>query len=63
LVIGVDFGVLMAYRGKSIRGGGGRAFTVNNGNGIDNFGNQNHFWNEIEELSIQIAIFDNFSNS
>lgn len=50
MVIGVDFGVLMAYRG-----GGGRAFVVNNGSGIDNFGNQNHFRNEIEELSTQIT--------
>lgn len=54
-------GVLMAYRGKGIKGGGGggrgrgRAFMVNNGDGIVNFGNQNHFRNEIEELRTQIA--------
>lgn len=44
--------VEMAHRAMGRREGRGRALMVKNGDGLDNFGNQNH---EVEELSQQIA--------
>ncbi|KAI8535324.1 hypothetical protein RHMOL_Rhmol10G0165200 [Rhododendron molle] len=45
----------MAYQARGRRGDRGRGLVVNNGDGIDNFSNQNRYRNEIEELSTQIA--------
>lgn len=48
--------VEMAHRAMGRRGGRGRgrgrALMVTNGDGLDNFGNQNH---KVEELSQQVA--------
>lgn len=46
--------VEMAHRAMGRRGGRGRGrgLMVKNGDGLDNFGNQNH---KVEELSQQVA--------
>lgn len=44
--------VEMAHRTMGRRGGRGRGLMVKNGDGLDNFGNQNH---KVEELSQQVA--------